>query len=87
MANEFIEISPEEAKEPGEETRRPVCPLCTSPLENAEDVYIYKRLNPDTRWFWCDTCASHLGYHRMKGRWRVPQEDFDPVLLEGNGRP
>jgi hypothetical protein len=55
---------------------KPVCPVCQSYLENAEDGYDYKRLNADTRWFWCDTCEGHLGYHRMKKRWKVDPYDL-----------
>lgn len=87
MVEELRELSPEEVKDPGEAARVPTCPLCGSVLEKAEEGYVYKRLNPDTRWFWCETCDAHLGYHRMKARWRIDPADFDPVLLEGNGRP
>jgi len=55
---------------------KPVCPVCQSYLENPEAGYDYKRLNPDTRWFWCDSCEGHLGYHRMKKRWKVDPYDL-----------
>lgn len=55
----------------------PVCPLCTTALENVPKSYTYARNNPDTRWFWCPTCEGHLGYHRMKGKWKVDPYDLD----------
>ncbi len=54
----------------------PVCPICTSILENAARDYKYRRLNPDTRWFFCEDCESHIGYHRMKGTWRIDPYDY-----------
>ena len=59
----------------------PLCPMCTGVLENAEKEYDYKRNNPDTRWFWCEECECHLGYHRMKKKWKV-----DPYDLEDNNK-
>ena len=54
-----------------------LCPMCTEELSNAPDSYIYKRNNPDTRWFYCTTCDCHLGYHRMKGAWKVDPHDLN----------
>ncbi len=55
----------------------PVCPLCTEELETTSKEYKYTRHNPDTRWFWCPNCESHLGYHRMKAKWLVDPYDLD----------
>lgn len=55
----------------------PVCPLCTTPLESVSSNYKFKQNIPDTRWFWCSSCAAHLGYHRMKAKWSVDPIDFD----------
>ena len=55
----------------------PVCPICTSILEGVHKSYSYRRINPDTRWFFCPECECHLGYHRMKGRWKVDPYDLD----------
>ncbi len=55
----------------------PVCPLCTNALKSVPKTYMYARQNPDTRWFWCDECESHLGYHRMKAKWLVDPYDLD----------
>ena len=54
----------------------PVCPICTNVLESAETGYKYTRINPDTRWFWCADCESHVGYHRMKGSWKLDPYDY-----------
>ena len=59
----------------------PLCPMCTGELVNAEKGYEYRKNNPDTRWFFCETCDCHLGYHRMKKRWQV-----DPYDLEDNNQ-
>ena len=55
----------------------PVCPLCTSVLKSAETSYRLRRNNPDTRWFWCEGCEAHLGYHRMKAKWLVDPYDLE----------
>ena len=55
----------------------PVCPYCTASLENVAKDYARARIEPDTRWFWCPACEGHLGYHRMKGTWRVDPHDLD----------
>lgn len=55
----------------------PVCPLCTTVLEDVPNNYTYARHNPDTRWFWCPACESHLGYHRMKAKWFVDPHDLN----------
>ena len=55
----------------------PLCPMCTEELANASKTYDYRRSNPDTRWFWCETCKCHLGYHRMKKKWKVDPYDLD----------
>ena len=55
---------------------RPLCPVCESYLDSAEPEYEMRRLNPDTRWFWCDNCQGHLGYHRMRKAWKVDQIDL-----------
>jgi len=55
----------------------PVCPLCTEELENTPKEYTYAQHNPDTRWFWCSSCQSHLGYHRMKAKWSIDPYDLD----------
>ena len=56
---------------------RPLCPICQEYLEPAERGYEYIKLNMDTRWFWCDTCEGHLGYHRMKKKWKVDPYDLN----------
>lgn len=55
----------------------PLCPMCTAILENADKAYDYRRNNPDTRWFWCPDCECHLGYHRMKAKWKIDPYDLD----------
>lgn len=55
----------------------PVCPLCQTPLDSVPKDYEYARMNPDTRWFWCTGCKAHLGYHRMKGDWKVDPYDLE----------
>lgn len=55
---------------------RPVCPVCQEYLEDSDRDYVYRRMNPDTRWFWCPACEGHLGYHRMKRRWKVDPSDL-----------
>ena len=55
----------------------PICPMCTTELEDAADDYDYKRNNPDTRWFFCPDCECHLGFHRMKKKWKVDPYDLD----------
>ena len=58
----------------------PLCPMCTENLGPPRELnYSYKRSNPDTRWFWCEECKCHLGYHRMKKKWKV-----DPYDLNSN---
>ncbi len=60
----------------------PLCPMCTESLNPPlESGYTYKRNNPDTRWFWCEDCQCHLGYHRMKKKWKV-----DPYDLNANDK-
>ena len=54
----------------------PVCPICTNLLESAASTYQYTRLNPDTRWFFCPDCETHVGYHRMKGNWKIDPYDY-----------
>ena len=54
----------------------PVCPICINVLESAPKDYKYARLNPDTRWFFCEDCETHLGYHRMKGIWKIDPYDY-----------
>ena len=54
----------------------PVCPVCTNILESADADYQYARLNPDTRWFYCEDCETHVGYHRMKGTWKLDPYDY-----------
>lgn len=63
---------------------RALCPVCQEHLDPAGNDYEYSRLNPDTRWFWCPECEGHLGYHRMKKRWRVDPYDLNssPALRE-----
>lgn len=55
----------------------PICPLCTTELAKVAKDYARARIEPDTRWFWCPTCEGHLGYHRMKGKWKVDPYDLD----------
>ena len=54
-----------------------LCPMCTEALEPAPKEYAYRRVNPDTRWFWCPECGCHLGYHRMNRSWKVDPYDLD----------
>ncbi len=67
----------------------PVCPICTNLLASAEKGYKYARLNPDTRWFFCEDCETHVGYHRMKGTWRIDPYDYtnNDKLRERIGLP
>ncbi len=56
----------------------PVCPMNpTVQLENADGDHMYKRANPDTRWFKCPGCDCHLGYHRMRKKWLADPFDLD----------
>ena len=61
----------------------PLCPMCAEILGPTPegDQYMYKKTNPDTRWFWCPACECHLGYHRMKMKWKV-----DPYDLNTNNK-
>jgi len=67
----------------------PVCPICTNLLASAEAGYKYARLNPDTRWFFCADCETHVGYHRMKATWRIDPYDYtnNDKLRERIGLP
>jgi hypothetical protein len=67
----------------------PLCPMCTEVLENTERNYDYKRNNPDTRWFFCPECKCHLGFHRMKRKWKVSPYDLEnnSVVREFFGLP
>lgn len=56
---------------------KPICPVCHGYLVDAAKDYEYRRFNPDTRWFWCDACEGHVGYHRMKKRWKVDPHDLN----------
>jgi len=76
MSKDVIETSATENLNAEGFENRPVCPVCQSYLEPAESGYKYSKLNPDTRWFWCETCQGHLGYHRMKSKWKVDPEDL-----------
>lgn len=58
-----------------------LCPMCAEPLADAPRDYAYKKNNPDTRWFFCAECGCHIGYHRMKKKWKV-----DPYDLDGNNK-
>jgi hypothetical protein len=55
----------------------PVCPVCVEELVNAPSNYMYRKINPDTRWFWCPSCEGHFGYHRMKKKWLIDPFDYD----------
>ena len=55
----------------------PTCPLCQAELGGVSVGYEYKRINPDTRWFWCPGCKAHMWYHRMKGTWKVDPYDLE----------
>lgn len=78
-------IDPEKLEIPADSTLNiegkpnvPLCPMCTEILEPPKERnYVYKRMNPDTRWFWCPDCECHLGYHRMKKKWKVDPYDLD----------
>ena len=62
-------------------SRVPTCPFCSTPLTDAPTNYMYRRLHPDTRWFWCESCQSHLGRHRMRRSWTIDPYD-EPKLRE-----
>ena len=62
--------------EAGELPNVPVCPICITTLAKAKKGYRYIILNPDTRWFYCPDCESHVGYHRMKGSWKIDPYDY-----------
>lgn len=82
MVDDFIIELPKDSNLNAEgKANVPLCPLCTTELDNATDTYAYKRHNPDTRWFWCPECECHLGYHRMRGGWKV-----DPYDLNTNAK-
>ncbi len=67
----------------------PLCPICTNSIEDADSNYKFKRLQPDTRWFYCEDCTAHVGYHRMKATWRLDPEDYstNDKLRERIGLP
>ena len=67
----------------------PICPICITPLESAPTNYQYARLIPDTRWFYCPDCEAHLGYHRLKGTWKLDPYDYtnNDKLRERIGLP
>ena len=78
MVNEPIEIDVDSSGLNVKGIRNvPVCPLCTTVLNDVSKAYTYAQHNPDTRWFWCSACESHLGYHRMKAKWLVDPYDLD----------
>jgi hypothetical protein len=56
---------------------KPACPVCQSLLDDVAATYLYKRLNPDTRWFFCPSCEGHLGFHRIKASWRIDPRDLE----------
>jgi uncharacterized protein YlaI len=77
MRDEVLEIPNKEDLNLEHRENKPTCPVCETYLEEPDRDYEYKRLNPDTRWFWCPQCEGHLGYHRMKKRWKVDPYDLD----------
>jgi hypothetical protein len=81
MVNEKLEIPADNTLNVEGKPNVPLCPICTGVLEDAARDYSYKRNNPDTRWFFCAECGCHLGYHRMKKKWKV-----DPYDLNDNNK-
>ena len=77
MVNDLIELPEDSTLNVEGKDNVALCPLCTSDLVNAAQDYVYRRHNPDTRWFWCDDCGCHLGYHRMKAKWKIDPYDLN----------
>jgi len=63
--------------------RVPTCPLCEAFITDAADDYIYKQVNPDTRWFWCSACEVHIGNHRMTNGWVLDPYDYEKLKEKG----
>lgn len=76
MVDDVIELSDKADLNIEGKENIPVCPVCQEYLEEPDREYEYKRLNPDTRWFWCPTCEGHLGYQRMRKKWKVDPYDL-----------
>jgi len=90
MSDEKLDTSATDTLNAGDIENLPVCPMNPEvKLEKAENSYSYKRSNPDTRWFKCPGCDCHLGYHRMKKKWRVDPHELDEnnALRECFGLP
>jgi len=81
MVDELLELPSDTTLNIDGKRNVPLCPMCTEELTNAERTYKYRRMNPDTRWFFCSDCNCHLGYHRMKKKWKV-----DPYELDKNDK-
>ena len=77
MANDEVKLPEDSSLNIEGIENRPICPVCQNYLESAAQDYEYRRLNPDTRWFWCDSCEGHLGYHRLRKKWSVDPYDLD----------
>jgi hypothetical protein len=77
MVNDKLEIPADSTLNVEGKPNVPLCPMCTGVLEDAPKTYRYRRVNPDTRWFVCPECECHLGYHRMKKKWKVDPYDLD----------
>ena len=77
MSDDAIKLTDESSLNIEGKENRPICPICQSYLEAAGPDYTYERLNPDTRWFWCETCDGHLGYHRLRRTWSVDPYDLE----------
>ena len=77
MAEQELEISEDMNLNIEGKRNVPLCPMCAEELASAQAGYSYKRINPDTRWFWCEECGCHLGFQRMKKKWKVDPHDLD----------
>ena len=58
---------------------KPRCPYCGENVESADKRYTYSKLMPDTRWFRCNACEIHYGYHRIKASWSVDPHDVEKL--------
>lgn len=77
MVNDTLEIPADSTLNVEGKANVPLCPMCTTELVDADRDYAYRKNNPDTRWFVCPDCDCHLGYHRMKKKWKVDPYDLD----------
>ena len=77
MINDKIELDENSNLNVEGKPNAPLCPMCVEPISTAPEGYMYRKMEPDTRWFYCGACDCHYGYHRMKKTWKVSPHDLD----------